>query len=126
MVDGLLDTSIVVDVLRNYQPSAQWFNSVVLQLGVTKFVWLEVIQGAGSKTKQKQAIKLLNSFILVPIELKDIDWALTKLTQEILANRGLMKDALIASTSHRLQVPLYTHNIKHMKSLIGALAQKPY
>ena len=127
MVNGLLDTSIIVDVLRNYLPAQEWFNTVSLQLGVTKFVWLEVIQGAGSRQKQKVAIHLLNSFVLVPIELQDIDWALTTLADKVLANSGLdMKDALIASTSERLQIPLYTHNLKHMQTLIGSLAQKPY
>jgi predicted nucleic acid-binding protein len=127
VVDGLLDTSIVVDILRNYPPYQQWFSSVSLQLGVTKFVWMEVLQGAVSKNKQQQAIQVLNKFVLIPIEVSDIDWALTHLTQNILATSGLdMKDALIASTSARLQVPLYTHNLKHMHSLLGNLAQKPY
>jgi predicted nucleic acid-binding protein len=121
VVDGLLDTTIIVDILRAYPPSQTWFSSVELDLGVTKFAWLEVIQGAISKRKQKRAIQILNSFILVPVELQDIDWA------KVLANSELdMKDALIASVSYRLQVPLYTHNLKHMRSLIGHLAQKPY
>jgi predicted nucleic acid-binding protein len=127
VVDGLLDTSVIVDILRNYPPSQQWFSSISLRLGTTKFVWLEVIQGAVSKQKQKRAIQVLNSFEVVPIDLQDIDWALQTLTQKLLANSGLdMKDALIAATTHRLQIPLYTHNLKHMVSLIGNLAQKRY
>lgn len=37
-----------------------------------------------------------------------------------------MDDCLIASVAHRLQVPLYTHNLKDMTPLIGELALKPY
>ncbi len=35
-------------------------------------------------------------------------------------------DCLVASVSHRLQVPLYTHNLRHFELLLGPLAQKPY
>jgi predicted nucleic acid-binding protein len=127
VVDALLDTSIVVDVLRNHPPALAWFEANDLRLGTTKFVWLEIMEGSISKAKQKIAIRLLNRFEVVPIDLSDIDWALQSLTMHILANSGLdMKDALIASTSQRLQVPLYTHNLKHMQTLLGDLAQKPY
>ncbi len=36
------------------------------------------------------------------------------------------EDCLIASVAHRLQVPLYTHNLKDMQPLIGSLAIQPY
>ena len=127
MVDGLLDTSIIVDILRSYPPAQQWFGATNLQLGVTKFVWLEVIEGAISKRKQKHAIQVLNGFTLVPIDVLDIDWALVRLTNTVLAYSGIdLKDCLIASTSSRLQLPLYTQNLKHMRPLIGLLAQIPY
>lgn len=127
MVDALLDTSIIVDFLREYPPAANWLATSTESFGITKFVWLEVIEGATSKLRQKEAIELLNKFVLVPVELSDIDWALSTLTTKVLANNGLdMKDALIASTSARLQVPLYTRNLKHMRSFLDALAQAPY
>ena len=38
-----------------------------------------------------------------------------------------INDCLIASVAQRLQVPLYTHNLKHMRVLLGdTLPQKPY
>ena len=38
-----------------------------------------------------------------------------------------INDSLIAAVSYRLQVPLYTHNLKHMRVLLGdTLPQKPY
>ncbi len=44
-----------------------------------------------------------------------------------LSHGAAMNDCLIASVCHRLQVPLYTHNLKDMRILIGAeLAVKPY
>jgi hypothetical protein len=36
-------------------------------------------------------------------------------------------DCLMASVCHRLQVPLYTHNVRDMTILLGsALVVKPY
>jgi hypothetical protein len=35
-------------------------------------------------------------------------------------------DCLIAAPSHRLNVPLYTMNLKHFTPLLGALAVRPY
>jgi hypothetical protein len=38
-----------------------------------------------------------------------------------------MNDCLIASVVHRLQVPVYTHNLKDMRVLLNeALVIKPY
>jgi predicted nucleic acid-binding protein len=42
------------------------------------------------------------------------------------SHHGGMKDCLIASVAYRLQVPLYTHNLKDMTPMIGSLAIKPY
>ncbi len=36
-----------------------------------------------------------------------------------------INDCLIASVAYRLEVPLYTHNIKDMTPLFGKLAVKP-
>lgn len=127
MVDGLLDTSIIIDLLRNYRPAELWFAAVNLRFGVTKIVWMEVIEGTISRRSQREAIRLLNSLVLVPMTLDDIDWALTTLTQVILAHSGIgTEDALIAATSERLQLPMYTRNIKHMRPLLGDLAIQPY
>lgn len=127
MVDVLLDTSIVVDLLRSYQPAQDWAAHQQLVVGVTKFVWLEVVQGASNKTDQERAIKLLNSFDLVPIEVEDVDWALRTLTAVTLANNRIdVVDALVAAPSHRLQLPLLTRNLKHMTVLLDSLAQAPY
>lgn len=49
MVAGLLDTAIVVDLLRAYQPAQQWLAQQE-QLGVTPVAWLEIIEGARDKT----------------------------------------------------------------------------
>ena len=43
-----------------------------------------------------------------------------------LVDSAILVDLLIAAPSQRLQLPLYTHNLKHLSPLLGTLAQKPY
>lgn len=125
MVDALVDTSIVVDLLRGYPVAIEWL-SMQSQLGVTRFVWIEALEGAPNKQKQADAIKLLSRFDLVPTLAEDIDWASGALTQHGLAHGVDGYDCLIAAASHPLQLPLYTRNMKHFAPLIGVSAIKPY
>ena len=74
MVDALLDTAIVVDVLRGHPPATVWL-ATQSQLGVTPIVWLEIIEGAPNQRAQRIALRLLQSFERVEVTPLDIDWA---------------------------------------------------
>ena len=57
----------------------------------------------------------------------DQEWAMQQMELLRLSHGVSINDCLIASVAHRLQVPLYTHNLKHMQVLLGdTLPQKPY
>jgi hypothetical protein len=122
----LVDTSVVVDVLRGYPPAITWLNTQTQNVGVTRFVWYEVIEGCANKRQQKAAIRILKKFELVPIDNEDAEWANTALIEHYLKSNADTFDCFIAATAHRLQIPLHTRNLKHFQPLIGNLAQKPY
>jgi predicted nucleic acid-binding protein len=61
MVAGLLDTDILIDMLRLHLPAKQWI-STQPDLGVASIVWLELLQGAINKEAQKRALELLDDF----------------------------------------------------------------
>ena len=126
MVDALLDTAIVVDLLRAYTPAAQWINSQNQTFGVTKFVWMEIVRGCEDKPSLRRATQLLERFELIQIQVEDIDWALEKLVLFNLSHNIDYLDCLIAAPAQRLQTPLYTRNMKHFAPLLGELAQQPY
>lgn len=126
MVDGLVDTSVVIDIVRGFPDAIQWLSNFEGTLGVTHYVYLEVIQGAKNKAKQKIALKLLKEFDLVAVTIGDVAWAVRQLTSVGLSHNVDALDSLIASTSYRLQIPLYTRNMKHFAPLLSNLAQKPY
>lgn len=125
MVTCLLDTAILVDLVRKY-PAAQAWIVAQPQPGVSSVVWLEVLQGAQNKADQQKMIKLLGSFERVDVLPADFDWAIVSLLKYGLSHKVGALDCLIASVNQRLQVPLFTRNLKHFTPLIGSLAQSPY
>ena len=125
MVDGLLDTSIVVDLLRQHSAADRWLQQQG-QLGITSIVWMEIIEGAKTSSKQEEALKLLRRFEPVELTTTDLLWAIEQLVRFRLSHNVDSFDCLIASASYRLQLPLYTSNVKHFTPLIGKLATAPY
>ncbi len=125
MVKGLLDTNIIVDFLRLYTPAQNWYQQQPT-LGITPFVWLEVIEGSQNNLKQRHALKLMKKMTMIYPEKSDYDWAMQQLGSYWLSHHIELLDCLIASVSYRLQIMRVKRNLKHFKPLLGNLAQKPY
>jgi len=126
VVSALLDTSIIIDLIRGYPDAYKWLQSSDKKFGVTRFVWLEVVQGAPNKQKQKAAITLLSDFELISTTEADVKWALESLMKVNLRHNVDAMDCLIAAPAQRLQKRLFTRNLKHFKPLLGELAVSPY
>ena len=125
MVNFLLDTSIVVDVLRQYDPAQEWL-SQQSSPGISSVIWIEVLQGVKNGQAQRLALEFLRDFERVDLTIEDMDWAIEQLIRYQLSHNIGGLDCLIAAASHRMQIPLYTMNLKHFTPLLGTLAQKPY
>ena len=125
MVSALIDTSVVVDLLRGYQVANAWL-ATQTDLAVNRAVWLEIFEGAQDRRAQRQALKLLRRFELLEVTTPDVIWATEKLLRFNLSHNIDAFDCLIAAVNHRLQLPLYTRNLKHFAPLLGSLAQVPY
>ena len=125
MVKGLLDTAIVVDLLRSHPPAQAWLSGQE-NLGVSPIVWLEIIEGSRDLRTQGQAIRLLRYFERIELLPTDAEWGIRQALRFRLSHNVDAMDCLIASSAHRLEVPLYTHNLKHFVPMLGDLAQKPY
>jgi predicted nucleic acid-binding protein len=125
MVTALVDTSVIIDLLRGY-PAAQTWYLTQNDLGVCRVVWLEVLEGAENGAAQRDAVKLLQRFELVELTTPDLVWATEKLIAYNLRYSMDAFDCLIASVNARLQIPLYTRNMKHFAPMLNGLAQRPY
>ncbi len=127
MVSALVDTTILVDLLRAYSPAAEWIGAQTEgELGITPVVWMELVAGAQNKVAQRQAAQLLAHFVMVYYTQEDMDWAMEQLLVRKLSHSVGIMDCLIASASYRLQLPLYTQDLRHFTLLLGSLAQSPY
>lgn len=127
MVTALLETTVIVDLLRNYPAAETWIRSQLqASYGITPIIWMEVIGGGPTKIKRIQAARLMQRFEMIDLIPADFHWAIEQQMIYELSHGVGMMDCLIACASQRLQIPLYTHNLKHFTPLIGSLAQKPY
>lgn len=125
MTSGFLDTSVLVDVGRGYQPATLWLSSQPL-LAIVPTVRMELVAGAKNKTEQMKVTRLAAKFQMVYFTQVDLDWAMQQQVIYTLSHNVGINDCLIACIAHRLQVPLYTTNLKHFIPMLGSLAQKPY
>jgi predicted nucleic acid-binding protein len=125
VVTGLLDTAVIVDLLRFHPPAGAWL-AAQSNLGLSPVVWLEIIEGAADSLAQERAVKLLRRFELIEVMPEGFDWAIRQALRLRLSHNAGTMDCLIASVAHRLNLPLYTRNLKHFAPLLGDLALAPY
>lgn len=124
-MQAILDTTVIVHLLRRYPPALDWMRNDNIY-GVTTTTWMEVMQGTRNKAQQAEARVICAEFNLLYLTRADQEWAMQQLEQFQFSHHIGMNDCLIAAIAHRLQVRLYTHNLKDMTPLIGSLVQRPY
>lgn len=84
------------------------------------------MQGATNKANQARYKMLLNQFELLFLTSIDQEWGMSQFERFQFSHHIGMNDCLIAAVAYRMQVPLYTHNLKDMTPLLGTLAVQPY
>lgn len=122
---GLLDTSVVVDLLRAYSVAESWLK-LQGELGLARAVWFEILEGVENRAKERLALQVLRRFSTVDMTPADQSLAVNLLVQYRLSHGVDGYDCSIAAVCLRLQLPLYTHNLKHFTPMLGEQAVKPY
>lgn len=123
---GIVDTTVILHYFRQNRAAQGWVDSQAVRLSVTAITWLEVMEGSASKASQTRAKSILDKFELLTVSEADQQWAMEQLERFQFTHHIGTNDCLIASVAYRLQVPLYTHNLRDMTPMIGKLAQSPY
>jgi predicted nucleic acid-binding protein len=126
MTIAIVDTTVIIHLYRRYQPAIDWYQNRSEPLSITATTWMEIMGGVKSKAMQTSCKTLLQQFNLLYPSLTEQQWAMLQLEAFQFSHHIGINDCLIASVAYRLNVPLYTHNLKDMSPLIGDLAQKPY
>ena len=123
----LLDTDVMVDILRGYEPAIHWLDGLQEQeIGVPDLVMMELIQGCQNTREQHQLEKVLPAYQLYWPDSGDCDRALRSFSSHHLSDNIGLLDALIAETVIGLNAELATFNVKHYRVLKGLHSIQPY
>ncbi len=118
MTAGILDTTGLIHLYRRNVAAQAWLASQQ-DLAITPISWLEFMRGAPGKAGQKQCLRLMRQFKLENLSQADQRWAMLQMLRYRLSHGVSLTDCLIASVCHRLQVPLYTDNVKDFVPMLG-------
>src|SRR6266508_6967141 len=116
----LLDTDIMIDVLRRHPPALAWLTSLgTAQLALPGYVVMELIQGCRNKAEQDQLERALTAYQIVWPSAVACDAALASFSQHRLSHSLGIIDALIGHTAIESSAPLHTFNQKHYDPIMG-------
>ena len=117
----LLDSDVMIDLLRQYPPATGWFDALddEEELLLPGYVVMELIQGCRNKVEQERLRRELTTYGIVWPAPADCDEALDVFTEYHLSHNAGLLDVLIGQTAVALEVPLYTFNQKHYRFIPG-------
>ena len=121
----LLDTDVMVDILRGYEPAKEWLKSA-RDIGIPGLVALELIQGCQNAKEQRQLEKALSAYQLFWPDEDDCNRALVSFSSHHLSDNIGLLDALIAETAIGANAELATFNVKHYRGLKRLQIAQPY
>jgi tRNA(fMet)-specific endonuclease VapC len=121
----LLDTDVMVDVLRGHEPAKEWLESAQ-EIGVPGLVAMELMQGCQNAREQKQLERALSEYQLYWPDEDDCNRALASYSSHHLSDNIGLLDALIAETAIGVNAELATFNVKHYRVLRGLKSVQPY
>ena len=124
----LLDSDIMIDLLRQYPPAISWFDTLDddEELLLSGYVMMELIQGCRNKIEQERLQHELATYGIVWLAPVDCSKALDVFTEYHLSDNAGLLDVLIGQTAVAWSVPLYTFNQKHYRFIPELQTIQPY
>ena len=123
----LLDSDVLIDLLRSYDPAVRWVNSISdEELLVPGLAAMELIQGCRNKPEKRRVERALSKFGIIWPTSETCDHALALFSECYLRDGIGIIDALVAQMAVDLGVPLMTFNSKHYACVAALNALQPY
>jgi predicted nucleic acid-binding protein len=124
---ALVDTAIMIDVLRQFPAALAWLASLDAEIIVVPgFVGMELLQECRNRAEQEKIERTLSRCRIVWPTTTSCDAALVAFAQFHLSHNLGLIDALIGQTAIELDLPLSTFNQKHYAMLTGLATMQPY
>lgn len=123
----ILDSDIMIDLLRRYPPAVAWLTSLGdEEIVLPGFVVMELIQGCSNKAEQDRVEKVLAAFEILWPSPETCDDALNIFARYHLSHNLGLLDTLIGQMAVTLNLPLYTFNRKHYTAIPNLVVLQPY
>ncbi len=122
----LLDTDILIDILRNFRPAIEWLYTIDDTLSIAGYSALELIQGCETKQEVNKISKFVSNFHILWLSEEASNKSLELFAIHRLKNKIGLIDSLIAQISIENNLVLHTFNIKHYKSIQELKTIQPY
>jgi predicted nucleic acid-binding protein len=123
----LLDTSILVDVLRGYKPARDWIASIPQSARfVSVITAAELLSGCRNQTEQRAIDRELTLYQTTWVD-EAISQAALQMYRRFHLSHGVeFLDCLSAATATERNVQIATLNLKHFAPLPDLSVKKPY
>ncbi len=122
----LVDTDVLIDIQRRYQPAVAWFASLDDVPGVPGFVVMELFQDAQDSQRIREVDLLVAPLEIVWPSASDCQRALTDFRTLHLSHGLGLLDALIGATALGHRASLVTFNVRHFRPITGLVTEQPY
>lgn len=123
----LVDTDVMVDVMRRHAPAVAWLDSLGTEaMGLPGLVAMELLQGCRSREEQRRVENVLRPYTLHWPSRADCARAFDDFAAYHLSHNLGILDALIAETAVGLDVELATFNTKHYSVVSALQTIQPY
>lgn len=122
----LVDTDVLVDILRGHAPAVDWFSGLPELPSVAGLVVMELIQDAETKERMDRALKLVAPLPVVWPREAECDSALSNFRDFHLSHGLGLLDALIAACAVGRKATLCTFNAKHYRVVPELDLTQPY
>jgi len=107
----ILDTNILIEILKNNKDTIKIVEQFSLHY-ISEITKMELFYGAFNKQELKRLKKFVSLFELIPVN-KSISNKASELIYTYAKSHNLtIPDGIIASTSIKLNIELFTYNIK--------------
>jgi len=115
--DLVLDSDVLIEILRGRPDAGRWLNSLGSQtVGILVLTRMKILQGARNRQEQTTLIAQLNRYELVLLDTGDAIQALRWFETYRLSHGVGIMDCLIAASALRIGKPFYTFNVKHYRA----------
>jgi predicted nucleic acid-binding protein len=122
-----IDTDVMVDVLRRYEPAVAWLDSLgSAVVGIPGLVAMELLQGCRDREEKQEVEAALRSYALYWPTPVDCARAFDDFSSHHLSHGLGILDALIAETAVGCEAQLATFNKKHYRVVDALQMIQPY